>query len=202
MTKAAMPEFGEDPPANDRGDFGSANRTGRFAALNLAAANLPPILTSNVGETGLTREQEYGRMLKTLVSNVPGLVYRCRNDADWTMEFVSDGCERLTGYRASDVLLNHRIRFEDIIHPDDRGLMHKAMAKVQGGSMPFDVEYRIICADSTVRWVWERGIGVYDGSPQPIAYEGLIQDITVRKLAEQAVVEAERRYRGLFDNAI
>src|SRR5580658_564535 len=113
MTKAAMPEFGEDPPANDRGDFGSANRTGRFAALNLAAANLPPILTSNVGETGLTREQEYGRMLKTLVSNVPGLVYRCRNDADWTMEFVSDGFERLTGYRVSDILHNRRIRFED-----------------------------------------------------------------------------------------
>jgi diguanylate cyclase (GGDEF)-like protein/PAS domain S-box-containing protein len=200
MIKAAMPE--QDPPTNEREDFGSANRTGRFAALNLPAAHLPPVLTSIVGETGVTREQEYGRMLKTLVSNVPGLVYRCRNDADWTMEFVSDGCERLTGYRASDVLLNHRIRFEDIIHPDDRGLMHKAMAKVEGGSMPFDVEYRIICADSTVRWVWERGIGVYDGSPQPIAYEGLIQDITVRKLAEQAVVEAERRYRGIFDNAI
>jgi diguanylate cyclase (GGDEF)-like protein/PAS domain S-box-containing protein len=202
MTKAAMPGFGRDPPTDGQDDFAFADGTGRFAALNLPAARLPPILTSIVGETGITREQEYGRMLKTLVSNVPGLVYRCRNDADWTMEFVSDGFERLTGYRASDILLNHRIRFEDIIHPDDRALMHKAMAEVEGEGEPFDVEYRIIHADSTLRWVWERGIGVYDGSPQPIAYEGLIQDITARKLAEQAVVEAERRYRGIFDNAI
>jgi diguanylate cyclase (GGDEF)-like protein/PAS domain S-box-containing protein len=202
MTKAAMPEFGRDPPADGQDDFGFAGGTGRFAALNLPTDHLPPVLTTVVGETGMTREQEYGRMLKTLVSNVPGMVYRCRNDADWTMEFVSDGFERLTGYRTSDILLNHRIRFEDIIHPDDRALMHQAMADVEGEGEPFDVEYRIIHADSTLRWVWERGIGVYDGSPQPIAYEGLIQDVTARKLAEQAVVEAERRYRGIFDNAI
>jgi diguanylate cyclase (GGDEF)-like protein/PAS domain S-box-containing protein len=202
MTKAAMPGFGREPPTDGQDDFGFANGTGRFAALNLPAARVPPILTSVVGETGITREQEYGRMLKTLVSNVPGMVYRCRNDADWTMEFVSDGFERLTGYRVSDILRNHRIRFEDIIHPDDRGLMREAMADVAGEGEPFDVEYRIIHADSTLRWVWERGIGVCDGSPQPIAYEGLIQDITARKLAEQAVVEAERRYRGIFDNAI
>src|SRR5271165_7159866 len=181
MTKAAMPE--ED-------DRGYANATGRFVALTDRVA------------PGITREHEYGRMLKTLVSNVPGMVYRCRNDADWTMEFVSDGFERLTGHRVSDILHNHRIRFEDLIHPDDRGLMRDAMAKVEGEGEPFDVEYRIIHADSTLRWVWERGIGVYAGAAQPIAYEGLIQDITARKLAEQAVAEAERRYRGIFDNAI
>jgi diguanylate cyclase (GGDEF)-like protein/PAS domain S-box-containing protein len=202
MTKAAIPGFRQDPQIDGEDRLGTADRTGRFTALNLPAAHLPPILTSVVGEVGITREQEYGRMLKTLVSNVPGMVYRCRNDADWTMEFVSDGFERLTGYRVSDILHNHRIRFEDLIHPDDRARMRDAMAEVEGEGEPFDVEYRIVHADSTLRWVWERGIGVYDGSPRPIAYEGLIQDITARKLAEHAVIEAERRYRGLFDNAI
>jgi diguanylate cyclase (GGDEF)-like protein/PAS domain S-box-containing protein len=202
MIKAAMPGFRQDPEIDGEDHLGTANRTGRFTALTLPAAHLPPILTSVSGEAGITREQEYGRMLKTLVSNVPGMVYRCRNDADWTMEFVSDGFERLTGYRVSDILHNHRVRFEDLIHPDDRARMRDAMAEVEGEGEPFDVEYRIIHADSTLRWVWERGIGVYHGSPRPIAYEGLIQDITARKLAEDAVTEAERRYRGLFDNAI
>jgi diguanylate cyclase (GGDEF)-like protein/PAS domain S-box-containing protein len=202
MTKAAIPGFRQAPQIDGKDHPGTADRTGRFTALNLPAAQLPPILTSVVGEAGITREQEYGRMLKTLVSNVPGMVYRCRNDADWTMEFVSDGFERLTGYRVSDILHNHRIRFEDLIHPDDRARMRDAMAEVEGEGEPFDVEYRIVHADSTLRWVWERGIGVYDGSPRPIAYEGLIQDITARRLAEHAVIEAERRYRGLFDNAI
>lgn len=202
MTKAAMPGFRQNPQIDGEDHLGAANRTGRFTALTLPAAQLPPILSSVVGEAGITREQEYGRMLKTLVSNVPGMVYRCRNDADWTMEFVSDGFERLTGYRVSDILHNRRIRFEDLIHPDDRARMRDAMAEVEGEGEPFDVEYRIVHADSTLRWVWERGIGVYDGSRRPIAYEGLIQDITARKLAEHAVIEAERRYRGLFDNAI
>jgi diguanylate cyclase (GGDEF)-like protein/PAS domain S-box-containing protein len=194
MTKAATPGSRRDSPIDGTTADESANGTARFAILNLRHH---PVV-----DTGLTREQEYGRMLKTLVSNVPGLVYRCRNDADWTMEFVSDGCERLTGYRAIDILMNHRVSFADIVHPDDRARLRQAMADVEGEGEPFDFEYRIIHADSTLRWVWERGIGVYNGAPQPIAYEGLIQDITARKLAEQAVVEAERRYRGIFDNAI
>ncbi len=202
MTKAAMPGFRRNPPTDGGDDLEFNNGTGRFSALTLPAAYLPTIRTSVVGETGMTREQEYGRMLKTLVSNVQGLVYRCRNDADWTMEFVSEGCELLTGYPASDLLFNRRFRFADIVQPDDLVRMRDAMAEVEGKPQSFDVEYRIFHADGSLRWVWERGIGIYNGSPQPIAYEGLIQDITARKVAEQAVVDAERRYRGLFDNAI
>ena len=53
-----------------------------------------------------------------------------------------------------------------------------------------------------MRWVWERGTGVLDDAGRVIAVEGLIQDITERRNAVQALREAERRYRGLFDNAI
>ncbi len=67
---------------------------------------------------------------------------------------------------------------------------------------PFDLEYRIVHRDGSTRWVWERGTGVADERGRPIALEGLVQDITKRKNAEQALREAERRYHGLFDNAI
>ena len=66
----------------------------------------------------------------------------------------------------------------------------------------FDLEYRIVHADGSLRWVWERGTGVIDIEGRPVALEGLIQDITKRKSAETALREAERRYHGLFDNAI
>ena len=48
------------------------------------------------------RENE--RRLATLLSNLPGMAYRCKNDRDWTMKFVSGGCEALTGYKAIDLI--------------------------------------------------------------------------------------------------
>src|SRR5262249_32311189 len=66
----------------------------------------------------------------------------------------------------------------------------------------FDLEYRIVHADGSTRWVWERGTAVCDQTGKPFAIEGLVQDITKRKSAEHALREAERRFHSLFDNAI
>jgi diguanylate cyclase (GGDEF)-like protein/PAS domain S-box-containing protein len=143
-----------------------------------------------------------GRMLKTLLANVDGMVYRRRLDAAWTMEFLSQGCQRVTGYSASDILLNKRIAYEDLTLPDDRMWVREAIRCAAAEFRSFDLEYRIVHADGGIRWVWERGAGVVDAEGRPIALEGLIQDITKRKDAETALREAERRYHGLFDNAI
>ena len=133
--------------------------------------------------------------LATLLGNIDGMVYRCRNDHEWTMEFVSDGCTRLTGYAPSDLLFNGRVSFQQIIHPDDRRRVREATEQAIAERRRFEIEYRIVRADGQSRWVWERGIGVFDRDGTVRAIEGLIQDITARK-------EAERRYRSLFDNAI
>ncbi|HEY6922093.1 MAG TPA: PAS domain S-box protein, partial [Steroidobacteraceae bacterium] len=145
---------------------------------------------------------ENARMLKTLLANVDGMVYRRRLDADWTMEFVSQGCLRVTGYPPADILLNKNIAYDDLTLPDDRLWVREAIRCAVAEFRSFDLEYRILHADGVVRWVWERGTGVIDVEGRPIALEGLIQDITKRKHAETALREAERRYHGLFDNAI
>jgi diguanylate cyclase (GGDEF)-like protein/PAS domain S-box-containing protein len=142
------------------------------------------------------------RMLKTLLVNVDGMVYRRRLDLDWIMEFVSPGCLRVTGYPPADLLHNKRIAYEELILPDDRMWVREAIRCAVAEFRSFDLEYRIVHADGSTRWVWERGTGVIDVDAQPIALEGLIQDITKRKDAETALREAERRYHGLFDNAI
>ncbi|HWU97311.1 MAG TPA: EAL domain-containing protein [Oxalicibacterium sp.] len=142
------------------------------------------------------------RMLGTLLANLEGMVYRCRLDEHWTMEFVSEGCLTLTGYREEDILFNSRISYDKITHPDDRHHVRSTILTAVENNRHFDVEYRIVRADGTVRWVWERGTNITHGRKDWDVLEGFIQDVTERREADEALREAERRYRSIFENAI
>jgi diguanylate cyclase (GGDEF)-like protein/PAS domain S-box-containing protein len=148
------------------------------------------------------REHEYLRMLKTLLANIDGLVYRCRDDVHHTLEFASQGCRAVTGYDSAQLLQNSAVGFESLKHPEDQLWVTEAMGLALREHRAFDLEYRLLHADGSVRWVWDRGMGVYDSDGSVLAIEGLIHDVTSRKEAEQGLREAERRYRGLFDNAL
>ncbi|WP_443114186.1 putative bifunctional diguanylate cyclase/phosphodiesterase [Herbaspirillum seropedicae] len=142
------------------------------------------------------------RLLETLLVNLDGVVYRCRDDAQWTMEFVSEGCLALTGYLPEDLLLNQRLSFLELTHPEDRTLVRNHVDACMRERRRIDIEYRIVRADGAVRWVWERGVGIYNAGGRVEAIEGFLQDVTERKEAAQALQEAERRYRSIFENAI
>src|SRR5205814_1638943 len=102
---------------------------------------------------------ESQRSLTTLLSNMPGMAYRCRNDQDWTTEFVSDGIHELTGYPAQD-FLNHRVSYGDLIHPDDRTRLWEDTQTALLEKRPFQQVYRITTATGEEKWVWEQGCGV------------------------------------------
>src|SRR5438876_11745422 len=136
--------------------------------------------------------QAEGLMLRTLLSQLDGMVYRCRDDAHWTMVFVSEGCERLTGYRPGELIMNRRISYEEITHPDERERVRDAIGGALRARQRFDLEYRIRRADGEVRWVWERGAGIFDSAGMLHAIQGFIQDITERRAHEEALREAER----------
>src|ERR1035441_7025134 len=133
------------------------------------------------------------RRLKTLLSNLPGMAYLCKNDRDWTMEFVSDGCEALTGYKAANFVGDGARTYNSLVHPDDR---QRVWDEVQGAleqNLPYRLTYRIVAADGREKWVWEQGVGVYSGA-EVEALEGFITDITELK-------EAESRYRNIYEGA-
>ncbi len=177
-------------------------QTDRFKALStfMQPDDTGRVLSPVAGT--LTREQEYSRMLRTLLGNIAGMVYRRRNDVRGSMDFVSAGCLQLTGWRSGDLLRGGRNSFDELMYPDDRIWVRETIAVSLAAHQPFDIEYRIVRADGGVRWVWDRGTGVANGAGNVVAIEGLVHDITERKQAHQALRDAEQRYRGLFDNAI
>ncbi len=127
--------------------------------------------------------------LRALMANVPGAIYRCAPDRDWTMELISDEIERISGYPPTDFIDSAVRTFACIIHPDDRERVEDAVFEACAGGRPFVLEYRILCADGDERWVLERGQLVH-GTNGRTWLDGAIFDISARRQAEE-----ERRKR-------
>ncbi len=137
------------------------------------------------------RESE--RAMKTLISNLPGMAYRCKLDESFTMEFLSDGFSTLTGYDANDFIGNKRYIYSDLIHPDDRSEVWETVKRETDRNEPYYLVYRITAKGGVVKWVWEKGTGVYDDNGNLLALEGFIIDITDRIEMEEQIIQAKER---------
>ncbi len=139
--------------------------------------------------------RESQRVLATLMGNLPGMAYRSQNDRNWSMEFVSEGSHALTGYRPADLIGNAAMSYGTLIHPEDREGVWNAVQEAIGDRESFQITYRIIPADGRVKWVWEKGQGVFSPDGELQAIEGFISDITERKLAEEQLSRSRRQLR-------
>jgi PAS domain S-box-containing protein len=142
---------------------------------------------------------ESKRMLTTLMDNLQGMVYRCKNDPDWTMEFVSGGCFALTGYQPDEILNNRKLAYNDLILPEYRAMVWEKWQEILQQHLTFQGEYPIRTASGEVKWVWEQGRGVFTPAGELLALEGYIADITERKTTENLLRDNERRSREIFN---
>jgi PAS domain S-box-containing protein len=136
--------------------------------------------------------KESERSKSVLLSNLPGIAYRCKFDSLWTMEFVSEGFLALTGYDTKDIIDNNIISFNDLILPEYRDHLWNTWEKAVQNRGKVCEEYRILTADHQIKWVWEQGIPIYDKSGEVEVLEGLIIDITDRKCIEEKLRESEQ----------
>jgi len=144
--------------------------------------------------------QENERRLTNLMGNLPGMAYRCRNTADWRMEFVSPGCQELTGYPAEALLHNQVVAYGDLIHPQDRQMVWDEVQQGLREKRPFRMTYRITCAEGREKWVWEQGVGVGNSENGEIILEGFITDTTESKQAEISLRDSHERFLTIIDS--
>lgn len=142
--------------------------------------------------------KERERAYSSLISNLPGFVYRCANDDDWTIHFISNGCSAITGYNPDEFIYSKGITFNNLIHPDYRDKLHQMWNEVLSKKGVFEFEYPIITKNGGPKWVWERGQGIFSDNGELLFLEGFITDITDRKKAVEKIEDSEKKLRSIF----
>lgn len=128
---------------------------------------------------GICRENDQRldqERFRTLVSNIPGAVYRCANDAFWTMQFMSEPIEEISGYPAGDFVNNAVRSYKSIVHPEDVIKVVNAVNNSISDRRPYTIEYRIKHRDGSIRQVLERGTGVFADDGTLLWLDGVIFD--------------------------
>jgi len=144
--------------------------------------------------------QEREERLQSMISNFPGAVYRCENNTRWTMLYLSDAVQQLTGYTV-DQFINDSLSLTDITHSDDVPVVYEKVQDALTHKRPFHVIYRIQHADSNWRWVEEVGSGVYGADDELKYIDGFIWDITIAEEARTATQLSEQKLSTLYNQA-
>ena len=151
----------------------------------------PEVLAARVA-AGLraARSRPDEALLRSLVANIPGVLYRCIYYPEGTIAWISRGIEEISGYPVADFIGSSRRTFAGVIHPDDRELVERSVKEAVNAHRPYSLEYRITRRDGDERWVLERGQAEESGDGR-CWLDGALFDITVRRAAERALRERE-----------
>jgi PAS domain S-box-containing protein len=137
---------------------------------------------------------------ESLVHHIPGIIYRCKFDHHWTMLFLSRGFEKISGYKAEDLLNNAKLSYASIIFSDDIEMVSGAIDKAINANQAWETEYRICRKDGSICWVLEKGRAILDEDKNIVYLDGFILDISDKKEAEEKLRESDAYHRSLAEN--
>ena len=121
------------------------------------------------------------RSLCNFVDRFSGMLYRCRNDQELTIEYASTGCLELTGYSREQLVEKNEISYASIIHPDDRQRIFETIQYKLHSGKQYELTHRIITAAGTERWVFNSGKGNFSSSGELLSFQGLLFDFDRQK---------------------
>ncbi|MEW6023861.1 MAG: MHYT domain-containing protein [Pseudomonadota bacterium] len=192
-------------PAPNNAEVEALRRDGSLVPIRFAVGHAPledqELFVCFV--TDITERREMVQALRaseqqfrSLIGTIPGISYRSRIEGTHPMVFISDAVERVAGYPARDFIGDPpgaapRRCFGALIHAADRVRVSEAIETALREDRPWLVEYRLLHADGSTRWLWENGTAVRDDDGTLAWLDGVILDISERRLMEEALRDAK-----------
>jgi diguanylate cyclase (GGDEF)-like protein/PAS domain S-box-containing protein len=129
---------------------------------------------------------------RQLFTKGPVTVFRCRAEHGWPIEYISETISHY-GYN-SDELITGNLMFASIVHASDvQRIIDSELQSGEDGARYIGIDYRVMCANGDVRWVYSYSIPVRNHAGELTHYAGYILDITSRKQAEYELDQARER---------
>ena len=135
------------------------------------------------------------------------IVFEWLNDANWSVEYVSESIEQF-GYLRDD-LLSGKVKFLDIIYKEDIEHVKNSVNKNSiDGAEFFELDYRVLDSDGNIRWIYDFTRIIRSFNNQVVKYHGYIIDITDRKKIEQDLQASRQKitdsieYASLIQNSM
>jgi len=137
---------------------------------------------SQYHEEELRKKQE---QVDSIFANIPGVIYRRKPDEDWTMVLINNFVLELTGFQSIELLHNRRKSYINLIHEDDIAEVKKQIFQSLAYQQPYHIDYRIVTKDMKIKWVKDKGKGLYDENGQLLWVDGTLMDITLQRELEE-----------------
>jgi PAS domain S-box-containing protein len=177
----------KEKPEIDEGPFLREERR----LINAIAEEAGKIIRRARTELALRESEEKFRLVTETVQDVfwmttPGIT---------EILYISPAYEKVWGL-SRESIYKDSLSFIDAVHPDDRERVLSEFENKPTGT--WDLEYRVVRPDGSVRWIYDRGFPVHDKDGEISKIVGVAADITERKLAEEEL----KKYRSHLEELV
>ena len=180
---------GDSAPGCKSRELYALRRDGSTVPVRLSVGRVPldgaPLFVAFIGDLSQRHAMEHAlqsseQRLRSQVGAIPGVSFRCRDDMNGSMLFISDAVKALTGWEPQD-FVQGRVSFAQLALPEDVPRLREAVTDAVRNRKPYYVEYCLLDRQGRVRWVSESGqpSGGDDGAMPWI--DGVIMDMTLYK---------------------
>lgn len=146
--------------------------------------------------------QDNHHLVNNVTDQLPGTVFRCRNNQNWTMLYLSSASKIITGYPPEELIDDASISYASLIVEEDRERIWQEVQTAIQQKKHFECIYRINTKKGDIKWVWEKGFAEPAEEKDNQIIEGIIIDINEKKQTEIALDKSEKRFRNIVDGSL